>query len=48
MAPANRVTWTPPGFEHYHQAYGNTDVLILNVPRAPSATLPRCPAGLPF
>jgi AraC-like DNA-binding protein len=44
MAPANRVTWTPPRFEHYHQAYGNTDVLILNVPRALSAPLPRQPA----
>jgi len=44
VAPANRVTWTPPGFEHCHQAYGHTDARMLKVPRALSATLPRQPA----
>jgi AraC-like DNA-binding protein len=32
VAPANRVTWTPPGFEHAHRFYGRTDVRILAVP----------------
>jgi AraC-like DNA-binding protein len=35
--------WTPPGFDHYHQAYGNTDVRTLQVPRALSAPLPAQP-----
>ena len=32
IAPADRITWTPPGFLHYHRAYGKTDVRILEVP----------------
>src|SRR6266540_7529766 len=32
VAPANRVTWTPPGFEHSHRFYGRTDARILAVP----------------
>lgn len=32
VAPGNRVTWTPPGFEHAHRFYGETDVRIINVP----------------
>ncbi|MFH8349978.1 AraC family ligand binding domain-containing protein [Streptomyces sp. NPDC018045] len=31
VAPANRVTWTPPGFAHSHRFYGRT-----NVRRSPS------------
>jgi AraC-like DNA-binding protein len=33
VAPANRITWTPPGFEHSHRFYGETDVCVLAVPR---------------
>src|SRR5690606_14635309 len=33
VAPANRITWTPPGFEHSHRFYGETDVCVLSVPR---------------
>jgi AraC-like DNA-binding protein len=32
VAPANRVTWTPPGFEHSHRFYGRTDVRLVAVP----------------
>lgn len=32
VAPANRVTWTPPGFRHSHRFYGRTDARVLAVP----------------
>ncbi len=32
VAPANRVTWTPPHFAHSHRFYGRTDVRLLAVP----------------
>ncbi|RDI44927.1 AraC family transcriptional regulator [Nocardia mexicana] len=32
VAPANRVTWTPPGFAHSHRFYGRTDARILTIP----------------
>ncbi|MGY4711614.1 AraC family transcriptional regulator [Mycolicibacterium sp. CBM1] len=32
VAPANRVTWTPPGFEHSHRFYGRTDVRLVVIP----------------
>ncbi|MFD3482230.1 helix-turn-helix domain-containing protein [Streptomyces sp. NPDC058665] len=32
VAPANRVTWTPPGFAHSHRFYGRTDARLLTVP----------------
>ncbi|MGV9255023.1 AraC family transcriptional regulator [Streptomyces sp. NPDC003697] len=32
VAPANRVTWTPPHFAHSHRFYGRTDVRLLHVP----------------
>lgn len=32
VAPANRVTWTPPGFVHSHRFYGRTDARLLTVP----------------
>jgi AraC-like DNA-binding protein len=32
VAPANRVTWTPPGFGHSHRVYGRTDVRIVVIP----------------
>jgi len=32
VAPANRVTWTPPGFDHSHRVYGRTDVRVLVIP----------------
>ncbi|WP_439659602.1 AraC family transcriptional regulator [Lentzea sp. HUAS TT2] len=34
VAPANRATWTPPGFEHSHRFYGRTDVRLVIVPAA--------------
>ncbi|MFJ5865089.1 AraC family transcriptional regulator [Streptomyces parvus] len=34
VAPANRVTWTPPGFAHSHRFYGRTDARLLTVPVA--------------
>lgn len=32
VAPANRATWTPPGFAHSHHFYGETDVRLLTIP----------------
>lgn len=32
IAPANRVTWTPPGFDHSHRFHGRTDVRLLDIP----------------
>ncbi|SFK70221.1 AraC family transcriptional regulator [Amycolatopsis sacchari] len=32
LAPANRVTWTPPGFDHSHRFYGRTDVRLVVIP----------------
>lgn len=32
VAPASRVTWTPPGFEHSHRFYGETDVRLVAIP----------------
>ncbi|MFI6582844.1 helix-turn-helix domain-containing protein [Embleya sp. NPDC050493] len=32
VAPAHRVTWTPPGFEHSHRFYGRTDVRLVTIP----------------
>ncbi|MFH8223592.1 AraC family transcriptional regulator [Streptomyces sp. NPDC018057] len=32
VAPANRVTWTPPGFVHSHRFYGRTNTRLLTVP----------------
>jgi AraC-like DNA-binding protein len=43
VAPANRVFWTPPGFEHYHRAYGRTEVRVVEVPGPLAAALPGRP-----
>lgn len=32
VAPANRVTWTPPRFDHSHRFYGSTDVRLVVIP----------------
>jgi AraC-like DNA-binding protein len=32
VAPANRVTWTPPGFQHAHRFYVETDVRLVAIP----------------
>jgi len=32
VAPANRITWTPPGFQHSHRFYGETDVRLIAIP----------------
>jgi len=32
IAPANRVTWTPPGLDHSHRLYGRTDVRLVSIP----------------
>ncbi|GAA3602208.1 helix-turn-helix transcriptional regulator [Kineosporia mesophila] len=44
VAPANRVTWTPPDFEHHHRAYGDTEVRMLEVPAGLGDRLPGEPA----
>lgn len=32
VSPANRVTWTPPGFDHSHHFYGRIDARLVTVP----------------
>ncbi|MEU7834805.1 AraC family transcriptional regulator [Nonomuraea sp. NPDC049129] len=32
VAPANRATWTPPGFDHSHRFYGRTDIRLVTIP----------------
>jgi AraC-like DNA-binding protein len=43
VAPANRVAWTPPGFEHCHRAYGQTEVRVVEMPGVLCASLPDHP-----
>lgn len=43
ITPANRVSWTPAGFDHEHRAYGETEVRTLLLPRALSKSLPDRP-----
>ncbi|HEY0187878.1 MAG TPA: helix-turn-helix transcriptional regulator [Cellulomonas sp.] len=43
IAPASRITWTPPGFEHAYRFYGETEVRVLSLPLGDSAALPARP-----
>lgn len=43
VAPADRVTWTPPGFEHYSRLYGAGDVRTVAVPLPLCSQLPSQP-----
>ncbi len=44
VAPANRVTWTPPGFAHSHRFYGETDVRLITIPPELCGTLAAYPS----
>lgn len=44
VAPANRVTWTPPGFAHSHRFYGRTDARLLTIPVALCGELSEAPS----
>ena len=44
VTPANRVAWTPPGFEHYHRFFGETDIRMLDVALSFCAALPQEPS----
>ncbi|WP_062644001.1 AraC family transcriptional regulator [Streptomyces maremycinicus] len=44
VAPANRVTWTPPRFAHSHRFYGRTDVRLVVVPLEQCGGLVRHPS----
>lgn len=46
IAPSNRAVWTPAGFEHFHRAYGATDIRTLLLPAPLNDVLPRHPAVL--
>ncbi|MGD0556305.1 MAG: helix-turn-helix transcriptional regulator [Streptosporangiaceae bacterium] len=39
IAPATRAVWTPPGHEHWHRAYGITDMRILRLPASVAADI---------
>jgi AraC-like DNA-binding protein len=47
VAPADRVTWTPPGFEHAHRVYGETDVRLIVIPRGLGVESPSQSLHLP-
>lgn len=34
IVPANRIAWTPAGFQHFHRAHGHTDMRIVFLPAA--------------
>lgn len=44
LAPANRITWTPPGFEHSHRAYGETEIRRIELPVRFCRFLPSVPS----
>ena len=46
IAPANRVAWIPPGFDHYNEVFGSTDARLLVVPGEMAGGLPTLPAVL--
>ena len=43
LAPANRISWIPPGFAHYHRAFGQTEIRLVEVPQRMCAGLPAEP-----
>jgi AraC-like DNA-binding protein len=43
IVPANRVTWTPAGFTHYHRAHSSTDMRILFLPASLARMMPDHP-----
>ena len=43
VAPFDRVTWTPPGVEHAHRFYGQSDARVVTLPAALSELLPDHP-----
>lgn len=45
IALTNRVTWTPPGFEHAHRFYGRTDIRLIGIPDEFSHSLPPLPSA---
>jgi AraC-like DNA-binding protein len=44
IVPANRVGWTPAGFNHQHRAHGHTDMRIVFLPPSLARLLPDRPA----
>jgi AraC-like DNA-binding protein len=46
VVPANRIAWTPPGVEHYHRVYGETEIRLLGIPHGSCASLPERPTVL--
>lgn len=44
VSPADRIVWTPPRFEHYHRAYGETEISILELPGELCPALPAAPS----
>lgn len=43
IVPANRVSWTPAGFVHYHRAHGDTDMRIVFLPPSLARLIPDYP-----
>jgi len=43
LAPANRISWIPPGAAHGHRAFGETKIRLVEVPRRMCAALPAEP-----
>ncbi|MFC9693605.1 helix-turn-helix domain-containing protein [Kribbella sp. NPDC056951] len=43
VVPANRVAWTPAGFQHSHRAHSTTDMRILFLPTSLARRVPEHP-----
>ncbi|MCK9924171.1 helix-turn-helix transcriptional regulator [Frankia sp. AgPm24] len=43
VAPANRISWTPPRFAHHHHAYGATEIRLIEIPRKWCGPMPDHP-----
>ncbi|AMM22215.1 AraC family transcriptional regulator [Frondihabitans sp. PAMC 28766] len=46
IAPGNRFTWVPAGFEHRHRAHGRTDMRIVHFEDSLVSPLPAVPTVL--
>lgn len=44
VSPADRISWTPPCFEHHHRAYGETEIGIVELPDELCGGLPEHPS----
>src|SRR5262249_52843664 len=46
VVPVNPIARTPPGVEHHHRAYGESEIRLLRIPPGLCASLPSVPTVL--